>query len=90
MDSNKNVVCIKWGDKFSADYVNKLYNMVQRNLSLKHRFICLTEDSTDLNSNIEVFPLTRDDLEYCWNKLVLFEKNYIILMVLYYFLIWMW
>ena len=75
MDSDTNVVCIKWGDKFSADYVNKLYNMVQRNLSLKHRFICLTEDSTDLNPNIEVFPLTRNDLEYCWNKLVLFEKK---------------
>jgi hypothetical protein len=75
MDSDRNVVCIKWGDKFSADYVNKLYNMVQRNLSLKHRFICLTEDPTDLNPNIEVFPLTRNDLEYCWNKLVLFEKK---------------
>ena len=88
MDSDKNVVCIKWGDKFSADYVNKLYSMVQRNLSLKHRFICLTEDPADLNPNIEVFPLTRNDLEYCWNKLVLFEKKLYTLMVLYYFLIW--
>ena len=71
----RNVVCIKWGDKFSADYVNRLYNMVQRNLTLEHRFICLTEDPTDLNPKIEALPLTRDDLEYCWNKLILFERK---------------
>ena len=45
-DDMKNVVCIKWGEKYSAEYVNRLYGMVQRQLSLPHRFVCLTEDST--------------------------------------------
>ena len=49
----KNVLCIKWGSKYSADYVNKLYSMVERHLSLSHRFVCLTEDTTGLNSEIE-------------------------------------
>ncbi len=70
-----NILCVKWGDKFSADYVNKLYNMTQRNLTLPHKFICLTEDATDLNKGITPLPLTRNDLEYCWNKLILFEKK---------------
>ena len=48
----KNVLCIKWGNKFPADYVNKLYRMVERHLSLPHRFVCLTDNTTGLNSEI--------------------------------------
>jgi len=66
------VLCIKWGSKFSAEYVVKLRNMVQRNLSYAHRFICLTDDESELQPEIETLPLARSDLEYCWNKLLLF------------------
>jgi hypothetical protein len=68
-----NILCVKWGTKFSADYVNRLYNMVQRNLTLPHDFYCLTEDSTGLQDGIKVIPFTQSDLEYCWNKLILFD-----------------
>jgi len=69
----KNVLCIKWGSKYSAEYVNKLHSMVQRQLSLTHRFICLTEDSMGLNAEIEVRPLLRPDLKYSYTKFELFE-----------------
>lgn len=28
---DKNVICIKWGDKFGSEYVNSLYKMVEKN-----------------------------------------------------------
>ena len=68
----KNVVCIKWGEKYSAEYVNRLYGMVQRQLSLPHRFVCLTEDSTGIDSVIETLPLIRTDLKHSYTKLQLF------------------
>lgn len=68
------VLCIKWGDKFSAEYPNKLFNMVRRNLGLAHRFVCLTDDDSALHPEIETLPLARNDLEYCWNKLLLFDE----------------
>ena len=71
----KNVLCIKWGSKYSADYVNRLYNMVERHLSLSHRFICLTEDPMGLNAEIEARPLLRTDLKYSYTKFELFEKE---------------
>ena len=40
-----NVLCMKWGNKYPADYVNRLYSMVARNMQRPFRFICLTEDS---------------------------------------------
>lgn len=52
-----NVICIKWGDRYPAHYVNKLHSMVKKNLTLKHRFVCLTEESEGLDSKIEVIPI---------------------------------
>ena len=71
----RNVVCIKWGSKYSAEYVNKLHSMVERNLSLPHRFICLTDDSTGLSSEIETKSLLRKELKWSYTKFELFEKK---------------
>ena len=75
-----NVICIKWGKKYSAKYVNTLHGMVSRNLKMPHRFICFTDDSQDLKHEIEVFPIP--DLgfeivgpERCWRKLAVFKKG---------------
>jgi len=37
------VVTFLWGDKYPAEYVAKLRNMVARNLHVPHDFICITE-----------------------------------------------
>ena len=50
----KNVICIKWGTKFGADYVNRLYKMVEKNLSIPHRFVCFTDNAEGLIEGIEV------------------------------------
>ena len=66
MTDLKNVLCVKWGSKFSADYVNRLYNMVERHLTLTHRFICLTDDPTGLHPLIETRPLLRKELKHSY------------------------
>jgi len=53
----KIVLCIKWGTKYAADYVNRLYGMVSRNLSPPFRFICFTDDPTGIRSEVEIYPL---------------------------------
>ena len=54
------VVCLKHGTKYSSEYVNKLYNMVSRNLTIPFKFVCLTENSSGLDKNIEHIPLYLD------------------------------
>mgnify|MGYP000539581447 CR=1 FL=1 len=71
---DRNVICMKWGSKYDALYVNRLYSMVQRNLTLPHRFICFTEHPEGLAEGIEAKPLPALDLpdglpERGWNKL---------------------
>ena len=55
--SQNYILCIKHGTKYSADYVNILYNMVARHCTLDYTFVCLTDDSTNLNPNILTLPL---------------------------------
>jgi hypothetical protein len=75
-----NVLCMKWGNKYPADYVNRLYSMVARNMQRPFRFICLTEDSVGLVENIESFPLPELSVdlggpERGWNKLAVFAEE---------------
>ena len=75
-----NVICMKWGDKYSADYVNILFNMVSRNLSIPFRFVCFTDDPKGINEQVEVFDLPSLNLpnnipERGWLKLTTFSKK---------------
>ena len=69
------IICLKWGDKFSHEHVNRLYKMVCKNYKDDFTFICYTENSSYIDKNIEIRPLNLDhDLENWWWKLTLFEN----------------
>lgn len=68
------ISCVKWGDKFSHEHVNRLYRMCQKNIDEDFKFICYTENPTGIVSNIHIMPLGDYDLENWWWKLCLFEK----------------
>lgn len=73
-----NFVCVYYGNKYRPEYVQKLYNMVKRHLTIKHNFICFT-DNTSLHRIVKgdidfrKFPL--DDEIGWWNKLQLFHPD---------------
>lgn len=67
IESDRVVLCMKWGPLYPAAYVNVLYNAVQAHLSLSHRFVCLTNDPDGLQPEIEVFPIPDPGLpEQSW------------------------
>ena len=68
MQSKNYVACLKWGDKYSAEYVNKLYNMVDRNITIDYEFVCFTENTTGLNKNITTYPLPKLRAAGWWYK----------------------
>lgn len=55
-----NVLCLKWGNYYSADYVNRLYAGVARNLSRPFRFVCVTDSSEGVRSEVECVPFPED------------------------------
>ncbi|MGL5784748.1 MAG: hypothetical protein ACRCYZ_04730 [Alphaproteobacteria bacterium] len=75
-----NVVCMKWGERYTSHYVNVLKGMVGRHLSLPHRFVCFTDDLTGIRGDVETFPLpditvpSPYDISP-WRKLGMFSKK---------------
>ena len=75
-----NIICMKWGNKYGPNYVNRLYNMVSKNLNKDFRFICFTEDGKGVQNNIEICPLPpikmpKNKPERGWRKLSILQKD---------------
>jgi hypothetical protein len=83
--------CIKWGDKYNADYVNNLYNSIKKyfssylpienNLIVKfHKMICFTDNCDDINNEIlcRSFHAYTKIWKGWWLKASLFNENEIV------------
>lgn len=51
------IICMKWGTLYGPDYVNVLRNAVAAHLKRPHRFVCLTDDPTGFQDDIEHYPI---------------------------------
>ena len=73
-----NFACVCYGDKYPVEYVQKLYNMVQRNTTIEHKFYVFTDHvkmQKMVEGDIHVHKFPRDDIEGWWNKLQLFHPD---------------
>ena len=75
-----NIVTLKWGTRYPSLFVNHLYCAVKRHLTLRFRFVCLTDDTQGLRSEIETYPLPTMDLppnhqRTAWLKIGLFQDG---------------
>ncbi len=80
MGTTRNILCMKWGQKYGPEYVNRLYAMVRRNLRGPFNFVCLTDDSAGIGPQVQCHPLPTLNLppgtpERGWTKLVSFQKS---------------
>lgn len=71
-----NVVCVKWGTLYGAEYVNTLFDMVVRNLNNSHhfKFFCFTDDPEGLHGAIQIKKIP-ENLVGWWPKLYLFKDG---------------
>jgi len=74
------VMCMKWGTKYGPEYVNRLYAMVRRHLEGEFRFVCLTDDTHGVRSEVTCLPIPALALpegipERGWKKLTSFEAD---------------
>ena len=51
------VICMKWGTRYPAHYVNRLYAGVRRHSKRPVRFVCFTDDPSGLVQDVEAHPL---------------------------------
>lgn len=66
-----NVVCLRTGNKFDDRYVVRLHNMVERNLTLPHRFTCFTDKPVSGVTCVR----PKGALPGWWGKLMFFQPD---------------
>lgn len=69
------VVCLKWGNKYGPEYVNKLYNMVKRNLTIDYEFVCFTDNCSGIDKHIRTEPLPELGVNGWWYKVWLLSNE---------------
>lgn len=71
-------VCVQVGnyEGRGAEYVNKLHDMVKRNVSAGHpgRFVCITDDASGLDDGIQVIQAPKD-IHGWWVKIWMFKRG---------------
>ena len=78
----KTILCMKWGTKYGAEYVNRLYAGIERNLDSEFQLICLTDDGRGVHEKVVIRDLPESGLDEdamdakkggeTWRKVALF------------------
>jgi hypothetical protein len=78
----------KWGTAYGPQYVNRMRNMLKRNLQLPHRLVCITDDTTGIGPGVITLPMYTEhagvmkatgyrsaDNDLCQRRLKMFDRN---------------
>lgn len=71
---------MKWGSLYGSEYVNRLYSMVNRNLSYEFNMVCFTDDEAGITDKVQCFAIPEMDLpsnlpERMWKKLTTLKSD---------------
>lgn len=53
----KQIICINWGTKYGAPYINRLYQMVKANITPPFRFVAFTDTRDGVHADVDCFDL---------------------------------
>lgn len=53
----KQIICINWGTKYGAPFINRLYGMVARHVTPPFRFVCFTDSTAGVRPEVECHDL---------------------------------
>ena len=62
-----NLMTMKWGTKFEADYPNLIHRMAKKHMSCEFNSYCMTDDPTGLDKDI--IPVESTE-QWLWNDIV--------------------
>lgn len=67
------VLCVRFGNKYGRDYVEKLRNMVARHLTIPYQFYCLTDDQHPIDGVNSLVHLNEGYTKGWWHKVHMFD-----------------
>ena len=62
------IICMKWGNRYGPEFVNRLYNSIKRHTKKPTRLICYTDNRDKIDSNIICNSLPKINLPEKFSK----------------------
>jgi hypothetical protein len=69
------VLCVRFGNKYGRDYVERLRNMVARHLTMPYDFVCLTDDQTPIPGVRNIVQPNAGYNKGWWHKVHMFDPD---------------
>lgn len=69
------VLCVRFGNKYGREYVIRLKNMVERNLTIPYEFVCLTDDPTPIDGVRLIVQPNAGYARPWWHKVHMFDPS---------------
>lgn len=70
-----NILCLKFGNKYGPEYVNRLFYAVRRNTTVPFTFHCFTERPKGIHEDVVIHPLPHKHIDGWWHKLYMFSED---------------
>lgn len=69
------VLCVRFGNKYGPDYVEKLRNMVSRHLTVPYEFVCLTDSQHPIDGVRSIVIPNQGYAKGWWHKVHMFDPS---------------
>lgn len=69
------VLCVRFGNKYGREYVERLRNMVARHLTLPYEFVCLTDDQHPIDGVRLIVQQPKNYSKGWWHKVHMFDPS---------------
>jgi hypothetical protein len=69
------VLCVRFGNRYGREYVERLRNMVSRQLNIPYEFVCLTDDHTPIENVRTIYQPNANYLKGWWHKVHMFDPD---------------
>ena len=72
--NSTNILCVRFGNKYGKEYVERLRNMISRNITVPYKLICLTDDPTPIEGVELILQKNSGYSRGWWHKVHMFDK----------------
>ena len=69
------VLCVRFGNKYGREYVERLRNMISRHMTIPYEFVCLTDDQHPIAGVRSIVQPNANYARGWWHKVHMFDPN---------------
>jgi len=75
MSDKLTILCVRFGNKYGREYVERLRNMVQRHTTVPYEFVCLTDDQHPIDGVKNIVEPHAGYVKAWWHKVHMFKST---------------